>query len=149
MRSLIWLWPALAFLAPAVGPPVEVSEAQGRLTIRASGVPLSDVLAELARKAGIEVIYEAAPPRHPVTVNITALPAEEAIAKLMERVPLSWGLRRNPSGRVGTLVIADDPSRRPATPRPRATPSPSRPRIPGAASYPSEPERASYPRVRP
>jgi hypothetical protein len=149
MRSLLWLWPALALLLPAVGPPVEVSEAQGRLTIRANGAPLSDVLAELARKAGIEVVYEAAPPRHPVTVNITGLPTEEAIAKLMERVPLSWGLKRNPSGRVGTLVIAGDPSRRPPTPTPRATPSPARPRTPGAASYPSQPETASYPRVRP
>ena len=148
MRSL-FLLSALAIVLSAAVPRVEISAGQGRITIRADGAPLSEVLDELSRKAGIEVVYEGSRPRHPVTARITALPEEEAIAKLLEGVPVSWGLRRSANGRVGTLVIAGDPSRRPSAQPPRPSPSPARPRVPAAASYPSEPDSASYPVVRP
>jgi hypothetical protein len=148
MRLLLLLSAAVFLLSAAV-PRVEVSAAQGRLTIRAEGVPLSDVLDELSRKAGVEVVYEGPRPRHPVTARITGLPEEEAIATLLGGVPVSWALRRSPNGRVATLVIAGDPSRRPTAPPPRPSPSPARPRVPAKASYPSEPDSASYPLVRP
>jgi len=144
MRSQ-FLLSALALLLSATAPRVEISAGQGRITIRADAAPLSDVLDELSRKAGIEVVYAGPRPRHPVTARITGLPEEEAIAKLLDGLPISWGLRRNANGRVGTLVIAGDPSRRPSPQPPRPSPSPGRPRVPAAASYPSEPDRASYP----
>jgi hypothetical protein len=149
MRRLVFVSNLVLFL-PAARPPLEVSTVQGRITIRATAVPLSDILEELSRKTGIEVVFESARPRQAVTTTITALPEEDAIAKLLEGLPLSWGLRRGARGRVETLVIAGDPSRRPTTPRPRASPTPGTPREPSAASYPSEPDRASYPpRPRP
>jgi hypothetical protein len=147
---LLFLLPALALLLSAAAVPrVEVLAGPGRITIRADGAPLSDVLDELSRKAGIEVVYEGPRPRHPVTARIVALPEEEAIARLLEGLPVGWALRRNANSRVGTLVIAGDPSRRPSVQPPRPSPSPGRPRVPGAASYPSGPDRASYPLVRP
>lgn len=149
MRLLLLL-SAVALLLSAAVPRVEILAGQGRIAIRADGAPLSDVLDELSRKAGIEVVYQGPRPRHQVTARIAGLPEEEAIATLLGGVPVSWALRRSPNGRVSTLVIAGDPSRRPTPQPPRASPSPSptRPRVPAKASYPSEPDSASYP-VRP
>jgi hypothetical protein len=65
--------------------PFEVTWANERLTVRASDAPQADVLAEVARVAGVEVVgREKLTGR--VTVEITASPLDQGLAKILEGV---------------------------------------------------------------
>jgi hypothetical protein len=139
VRPLMFL-SALVLFAPQT-PPLQVTASDGRVTIRATRVPLFEILQELARKTGMEVVYESALPRQPITATLENLPDEDAIAKLLEGVPLSWGVKLSANRqRVERLVLAD-PSRRGGTVPP--------PRVPADASYPSEPMRGPVPSPTP
>jgi hypothetical protein len=145
------LLPAL-FLFAAQGPPLQVTASDGRVTIRATRVPLSEILQELARKSGMEVVYESAMPRQPITTTIENLPEEEAIARLLDGVPLSWGVKLSANRRrVERLVLADPSKRRGGRPEAKAPGGSDvpAPRTPAAASYPSEPARVAVPRPTP
>jgi hypothetical protein len=158
VRALALL--AVLLLAVPDARRLEVSASAGRVTITASRVPLSEVLEELVRKTGIEVVFESSSARAVlVSADIRALPEEEAIAKLFDGLPVSWGVKlRADQRRVERLVVADarvvgkaGPSS-PASPSPRPSPSPSpipSPRPPAAASYPSEPAARPTPTPSP
>lgn len=154
---LLALASTLAVLAAPARPGLEVSASAGRITVRASGVPLSEVLEEIGRKTGMEVVFESAPPRQPVTANIQGLPEEEAIAKLLEGQALSWGVKLSANQRrVERLVIADPKSAGAAKPRakPREEPGTGddaipEPAVPADASYPVPPRPTPTPRPSP
>jgi hypothetical protein len=151
VRTLAFL-SAVVLLAPPAAPRLEVSAADGRLTIRATATPLSEVLDEVARKTGMQVVFETARPRQPVTANIQSVPEEEAIARLLEGQPVSWGVKLSANRRrVERLVIADPSTRGGAGRDPKAegaadVPSPV---VPAEASYPSEPRPTPTPTATP
>lgn len=136
----LMLLSALVLFAPQT-PPLQVTASDGRVTIRATRVPLFEILQELARKTGMEVVYESALPRQPITATLENLPDEDAIAKLLEGVPLSWGVKLSANRRRVERLVLADPSKRGGT-----VPSP---RVPADASYPSEPMREPSPTPTP
>jgi hypothetical protein len=130
------LWSLILLVAPPSATPfLDVQAADGRLTIRAAGMPLFTVLDEVARKTGMEVVFEAQAPRPPITVNIQALPEEEAIAKLLEGQPVSWGVKLSANQRrVERLVVAEPGAA--ARADQRANKPVPEPDVPDEASHP-------------
>jgi len=92
-------WTAGAWAAPA-GPPLQpavVAFREGRLTVRAEGIPLGVVLAALARETRLVVTVNGSPADEPVSVTLT-------------EVDLESGIRRLLLGRSYLLVSAEEPA---------------------------------------
>jgi hypothetical protein len=150
------LFSAVVLLAQPAAPRLEVSASDGRLAIRATATPLADVLDEVARKTGMVVVFETARPRQPVTANIPSLPEEEAIARLLEGQPVSWGVKLSANRRRVERLVLADPTKRGATGRDAKTEAASdvpAPQVPDEASYPPParptPTPAATPRPTP
>jgi hypothetical protein len=127
---------------------LEVSAADGRLTIRTIGTPLADVLQEVARKTGMQVVFETKPPRQLVSANIEGLPEEEAIARLFEGQSLSWAVQLAPNRRrIERVVIAEPGAARAKPPGQSRSQDVPEPNVPAEASYP--PSRRLSPTATP
>jgi hypothetical protein len=104
---------ALALLLLAVGPAtaeVDVRSAGGRVDLRVSAAPLSDVLDRLSRETGTMVVYEGPPPRQLVSVSLQRRTPVEAVLSLLEGTGLSFALRTDPNGTgCHTLIIVSNP----------------------------------------
>jgi hypothetical protein len=136
---------------PPPGSMLEVSAADGRLTIRTIGTPLADVLQEVARKTGMQVVFETRPPRQLVSANIEGLPEEEAIARLFEGQSVSWAVQLAANRRrIERLVIAEPGvagrAKQPGQAKPQDVPEPE---VPAEASYPPPRRFGPSPTPRP
>ncbi len=80
----------------------------GRVIVQATGTPLTEVLSRFSEATGTQVVYEkGGKPHQPVTVEIDAASAAEALSQLLEGQGLSYALRLDPSGRgVEMLFLA-------------------------------------------
>ena len=100
---------AIALLLAVAGPAradVEITAAGDRLDVLASGVPVADVLAGLARRTRMKVVYEGAVPRAPVTVDLRGRTPAEAVLGVLEGLGLDYALVMDLSGtEVETLMI--------------------------------------------
>lgn len=129
-------WPAAA--------DVRVQQVGEQLSVQATAAPVSEVLDRLARQTGMQVVYEGAPPRVPVTLSIERRTAAEAVFSVLEGLGLNYALRLDESGgRVMTLVMAGAAA--PATPGAaskadarRGVPPGQVPPYPPPPSYPQE-----------
>ena len=139
---------ALTVVTLPVAADVRVQQEGGLLNVEASGAPVSEVLDRLARQTGMQVVYEGAPPRLPVTLSIARRTPAEAVFSLLEGLGLNYALRLDESGgRVLTLVMAGAAASTPAG----AAPVPQRPELakmpppyPPPPSYPQEPSEDEY-----
>jgi hypothetical protein len=100
--------------------------AAGRLSLRVTSAPLSEVLSRLAQQTGMKVMYDGAPPRALVRGRQVedATPAE-AVADVLEGLGVAYALRLDATGaRVETLLVlgavraAAPPAPRPSAPPP-------------------------------
>src|SRR5258708_5612918 len=100
---------ALALLLLGVGratAEVDVRTAGGRVDLRVSAAPLSEVLDRLSRETGTKVVYEGPPPRQLVSVSLQKRTPVEAVLSLLEGTGLSFALRTDPTGTgCHTLII--------------------------------------------
>jgi len=115
--------------------------AAGRVSLRVTSAPLSEVLDRLARQTGMKVVYDGAPPRALVRGRQVedATPAD-AVADVLEGLGVSYALRLDATGsRVDTLLVlgAGKGATSPA-PRP-SVPSVPPVRLPGLANIPVTP----------
>jgi len=77
-----------------------------KLDVHATAARLSDVLAEVSRRAGMKLIYDGPPPRQIVSVDFTGRSEPAAVVALLEGLGLSYAMMLDHSGnRVETLVV--------------------------------------------
>ena len=113
------------------------STAAGRISLRVSSAPLSDVLDRIARQTGMKVIYDGPPPRALVRERQfdDATPAD-AVTNVLEGLGVSYALRLDATGsRVDTLLVLGAPGA-PAPPAVPAAPRALVPRLPGMRNPP-------------
>ncbi|HXB55094.1 MAG TPA: DUF4974 domain-containing protein [Vicinamibacteria bacterium] len=119
---------ALALLLLGVGratAEVDIHSAGGRVDLRVSTAPLSDVLDRLSRETGTKVVYEGPPPRQLVSVSLQKRTPVEAVLSLLEGTGISFALRMDPSGTgCHTLIIVSAPQGIATTAPPPAAPPP-------------------------
>jgi hypothetical protein len=157
---------ALVVLPLVAAAEVDLKSANGRLDLKVTAAPLSEVLDRLAKQTGMKVTYEGAPVRQPVTLTLLGRTPAEAVLGVLDGLGLNYALRMDMSGtRVEALLIAGTaavtsgsptlPSmpntapalRPPATPAPEPdeepeaeeTEPPEPPRKPGAPPQPGQP----------
>ncbi len=91
---------------------VQTRVADGRVRIEAKAVPLSDVLDDLARKTGMKVAYEGAPPRVLVTATLDRDSVAEALLAIFEGLGLTYVIQLDASGTgVAKLLMMASGSR--------------------------------------
>ena len=142
-------------VASQAGAQVVLNPTSGRVSIRASGTPLSSLLDQLAQKTGMAVEYEKAPPRQAVSLIVEDRTPAQAVVAILEGLNIPYALSLTPDGvKVQTLVIADaSPPPKGAHPRvgretsmtqPDDTPPPEAQPQEGTEANPAEaPEEAS------
>jgi hypothetical protein len=129
---------AVVFLAIVAAPPAratlpEVDYAGDRVTAHFQGVPVGDALAAVARAVGAEIRGSIAAP-HDVSLELTAVPLGEALARLLGEQ--NFTVRYGDGGRVKTIELRGGVQARGAPP----THSP-------AAGVPTEPAKPTFPIV--
>ena len=118
--------------------------AAGRVSLRVTAAPLSEVLDRLARQTGMKVVYDGAPPRAVVRGRqVEDATVADAVADVLEGLGVSYALRLDATGlKVDTLLVlgavrgssSSSPSSSPA-PRPAVPPV----RLPGFGGIPAPP----------
>ena len=134
----------LLLAASALAGEVDVrGTAAGRVSVRVTAAPLSEVLDRLARQTGMKVVYDGAPPRAVVRGRqVEDATVADAVADVLEGLGVSYALRLDATGlKVDTLLVlgavrgsSSSPSSSPA-PRPAVPPV----RLPGFGSVPAPP----------
>jgi hypothetical protein len=126
----------LVLAAHAFPDQVELRTTQpGRVSLKVTAAPLSEVLDRLARQTGMKVVYDGAPPRTVVrSRQVEDVTPAEAVADVLEGLGVSYALRLDATGaKVDTLlVLAATKSGPAASPRPAVPPV----RLPGVANVP-------------
>lgn len=138
MRYAAWVL-AFAVTAPSAwAGEVTVTVAPGRITLAATATPVSDVLDQLARKTGMKVIYDGAPPRLLVSPRVERETASQAVLAVLEGLGLGYVLITDPTAsRVETLFIASGVGAK------APTPAAAKPGTPGA----DEPQQKPRPPI--
>lgn len=94
-----------------------VTVAPGRITLAATATPVSDILDQLARKTGMKVIYDGAPPRLLVSPRVERETASQAVLAVLEGLGLGYVLITDPTAsRVETLFVASGVGAKAPTP---------------------------------
>jgi hypothetical protein len=124
---VLGLWLLTVVGQASVASVAEVKVTGGRVSIRATAVPISQVLDRLSRTTGMKVVYEGAPPTDRLTAAIDAGSETEALSRLLEGLGLTYAFKLDSSGRhVVTLFVTSGSSRRAASSSAPSRPSPSR-----------------------
>jgi hypothetical protein len=145
MRTVAFLSVALAFVALPLQAEVDVQYKGGRVDVRASAAPLSEVLDRLARATGMKVVQQGSNPTMLVSLSLANRTPAEAVFGVLEGLGLNYAFVLDVSGnRIETLVLAGASGTKVATsapPAPAAAPRyvPQRP-APPPASGPDDAE---------
>jgi len=87
--------------------PVSVSFRGGRIDVRASAAPLSEVLGDLARETGMKVVYDGSPPAAILSLSLEGRTPVEAVMGVLEGLGVSYALALDAAGtRVETLILS-------------------------------------------
>lgn len=100
-------WAIVALGAVVCEAGVEIRVAEGRVDIRATGAPLTEVLERLSKQTGMKVVYDGAPPSRIITATLEGRTPAEAVLGILEGLGLNYALRMDAAGtRVETLMMA-------------------------------------------
>lgn len=140
MRRGAWIL-AFSLAAPSAwAGEVTVTVAPGRITLAATATPVSDVLDQLARKTGMKVIYDGAPPRLLVSPRVERETASQAVLAVLEGLGLGYVLITDATAsRVETLFIASGVGGK--------GPTPTAARPPGTPGQVDEPQQKPRPPI--
>lgn len=133
---------------------VEVQAQDGRVAVRATAAPVSEILDRLSRQTGMKVVYEGTPPRQLVTAAIENRTPAEAVLAILEGLGLNYALVLDPAGtRVDTLLMAGAGGSSAASASslpPASAPQPARARVPQPPpQFEPEPEPEAEPDEEP
>jgi hypothetical protein len=108
---------------------VEIRVAGDRVSLHAVSAPVSEILDRFARQTGMQLTYDAARPRQPLTATLENRTPAEAILSLLEGLGLNYALVMDRSGArveqlliLGTVAGAAAPARPTPPVAQRATP---------------------------
>ncbi len=106
MRAILAALTALAFATPGLAA-VDVHVSGQSVDIQASNAPLSEILDRLSRQTQMKVVYDGAPPRQTVTLDLRGRTVVEAVVAALEGQGVNYALAMDPSGtRVETLLVS-------------------------------------------
>jgi hypothetical protein len=107
MRRLVAVVLSLLLTGSLAAAEVAIRVAGEEVAVSATAAPLADVLDDLARKTGMEVVYEGSPPRHRVTLALEGRSPTEAVLGILEGQGLNYALVADVTGtRVQKLIVA-------------------------------------------
>ena len=119
--------------------------AAGRVSVRVTAAPLSEVLDRLARQTGMKVVYDGAPPRAVVRGRqVEDVTVADAVTDVLEGLGVSYALRLDATGlKVDTLLVLGAVRGSSSSPSPSSSPAPRTAvppvRLPGFGSVPAPP----------
>ena len=101
----VWL---LAFVPGwAQAEPVSVTFRGGRVDVRATAAPLSEVLQQLARVTGMKVVYDGSLPPAILSLSLEDRTPVEAVMGVLEGLGVNYALAADAAGtRVETLILS-------------------------------------------
>lgn len=123
----------LSLRTTAAVPSLSVSVETSRVVVAAEQTSLGAILAALADKTGINVVYDGPEPVEPVSVSVSAATVKDAVATLLEGQHLRYGLSADDKGRVTAVVVV---TRNVLAPSPAVTPAPPAPSPTAPATRP-------------
>lgn len=103
---------ALALLAaapqePHAGAGIDVHVAGGRVDVRATAAPLSEVLERLSKQIGMKLEFEGPRERQLVTATLVGRTPAEAVLGILDGLGVNYALIMDPTGKqVQTLLIS-------------------------------------------
>jgi hypothetical protein len=107
MRRLAAVVSSLLLTGSLAAAEVAIRVAGEEVAVNATAAPLADVLDDLARKTGMEVVYEGSPPRQRVTLALEDRSPTEAVLGILEGQGLNYALVADVTGtRVQKLIVA-------------------------------------------
>jgi hypothetical protein len=119
----------LSTLAPAAWAELNVSMRGGLMDIRAQAAPVSEVLNQIARQTGMQVVPDGAPPTTPVTLALEGRTPAEIVLSVLENAGVGYAAQLDRSGQKVTrlLLVRPGAAASPATAqaRPSVRPAPA------------------------
>lgn len=153
MRAVVPLLAALLAAAPPAGAEVDVQLKAGRVDVRVTAAPLTEVLDRLARATGMKIVQQGTTPSMLLSLHLSDRTPAEAVFGVLEGLGLNYAFVLDATGtRIDTLVLAGasgakpTPTSAPAAPvaPPRYVPQPQAP-PPGSGPDASDDEGEDVP----
>jgi hypothetical protein len=105
-RAALAALTAFALATPGLAA-VDVRVTGQSVDVQASNAPLSEVLERLSRQTQMRVVYDGAPPRMTVTLDLRGRTPVEAVVAALEGQGVNYALAMDPTGtRVETLLVS-------------------------------------------
>lgn len=115
-RATLAVLTALAISTPGMAA-VDVRVSGQSVDVQASNAPLSEILDRLSRLTQMKVVYDGAPPRQMVTLDLRGRTAVEAVIAALEGQGVNYALAMDATGtRVETLLVSGTASSTAASP---------------------------------
>src|SRR5262245_18686809 len=96
---------------------VDVRVSGQSVDVQATNAPISEVLERLSRQTHMKVVYDGAPPRQTVTLDLRGRTPVEAVTAALEGQGVNYALSMDPSGtRVETLLVSGTAAAGPSRP---------------------------------
>lgn len=134
-----WVVLPAVLLAGSASAEVQVHVANGRVELKATGAPLSEVLDRLAKQTGMKVTYDGAPQRMPVNLTLADRTPAQAVLGVLDGLGLNYALRMDVTGtRVEALLIAGTAAASPSAGAPPPAQATSAYRPPEPAAEPED-----------
>jgi hypothetical protein len=107
MKSAAALATSFLLVAPGLGrAAVEVRVAGQGVDVLASNAPITEVLDRLSRQTQMKVVYEGAPPRQTVSLDLRGRTPVEAVVAALEGQGVNYAMSMDETGtRVQTLLV--------------------------------------------
>jgi hypothetical protein len=100
----------LAGSAAPLSAGIEVTQAAGRISIRADRAAVSEVLERVSERTAMRVVYDGDPPPLMLTLTLTNLTPVDAVAGLLEGLAVKYAMVLDESGtQVRVLLITTAP----------------------------------------
>jgi hypothetical protein len=115
---------AVLLLAPGPGDAaVEVRVAGQSVDVQATNAPIAEVLERLSRQTQMKVVYEGAPPRQMISLDLRGRTPVEVVVAALEGQGVNYAMSMDDTGtRVQTLLVTGTASSSPAASRANAAP---------------------------
>jgi hypothetical protein len=108
MKPAAALAASVLLLLPRAGDAaVEVRVAGQSVDVQATNAPLSEILERLSRQTQMKVVYEGAPPRQTISLDLRGRTPVEAVVAAFEGQGINYAMSMDDSGtRVQTLLVS-------------------------------------------